>query len=106
MRLRRALPALAAALTVLLAAASAHAQYVPGPGLAPPPPPPPIFESVPPRPAPDLVWTPGRWVWDGVTWRWRHGRYRSKLGFRDMYVPGHWERDAGAGFRWIPGGMK
>ena len=94
------------ALALLLAPAVARAQFVPDSTFDQPPPPPPRFETVPPPPAPGLAWSAGKWVWDGITWRWRHGRYRSRLLARDAYRAGHWEQDAGAGFRWVPGTMQ
>jgi hypothetical protein len=94
------------ALATFLAAGAARAQFVPGSAFSQPPPPPPHFESVPPPPGPGFAWKPGRWMWDGVAWHWLHGMYVSKALVRDQYVPGHWEQDAGAGFRWIPGTMR
>lgn len=74
--------------------------------LAQPPPPAPIFESIPPSPGPGFRWVTGRWAWDGSQWRWHHGRYVSKLRYRDVYVPGHWQAHDGTGFTWVPGYMK
>lgn len=92
------------ALAVLLAAVAA------GPACAQdfgqPPPPPTPYESIPPSPGPLYHWVPGRWLWDGTTWHWRHGRFASTLRYRDMYVAGHWQAHDGTGFTWVPGHMK
>jgi hypothetical protein len=93
-------------LAAFLAAGTARAQFVPDSVITQPPPPAPRFESVPPPPGPGLAWSPGRWVWDGAAWRWFHGRYRSKLLARDMYIRGYWQRHAGAGFGWTPGTLR
>jgi hypothetical protein len=102
--MRRA-PALAV-VAVLLATGEARAQFVSGFTFAQPPPPAPRFDSVPPPPAAGYAWVPGRWRWDGSTWRWYHGRYRSKLLARDMYIRGYWQQHAGTGFGWTPGRLR
>ena len=97
---------LLAVVVALLATGSARAQFISGFTFAQPPPPAPRFETVPPPPAPGFVWASGRWRWDGTAWRWYHGRYRSKLLARDMYIRGYWQQHAGTGFGWTPGRLR
>jgi len=56
-----------------------------------PPPPPAYSETVPPPPAPNAVWSPGYWVFDGRSYRWVAGAWLIPPPGAHAYVPAHWE---------------
>jgi hypothetical protein len=74
--------------------------------VAPPPnpypqPPPPRVEVIPPPPRPQLVWEPGHWHWNGVTYAWVGGHYVERMAGR-RWQPPHWGWRGGS-WVWIPG---
>ncbi len=51
----------------------------PGEIMATSEPPEPVYEEPPPAPAPDHVWIPGYWNWDGGQWAWSYGYWRAPM---------------------------
>ena len=56
-------------------------------------------EFVPPPPSAAVIWQPGEWHWNGVTYVWRPGHYITRVAAYHHWVRGHWN---GAG-AWVPG---
>ena len=64
-------------------------------------PPPPIVEVRPPAPAPNHVWIPGYWHWNGSRHVWVGGRWSApRAGMR--WEPDHWEHN-GRAYRHVQG---
>ena len=62
---------------------------------APPPPPPAYTETVPPPPAPNAVWVPGYWTYDGRGYGWVAGVCEIPPPGAHAYVGAHWENQGG-----------
>ena len=79
------------------------AEPAPQPGpvaqAAPPPLPAEQAEFVPPPPSAAVIWQPGEWHWNGVTYVWRPGHYVTRVAAYHRWVRGHWN---GVGV-WVPG---
>ena len=56
------------------------------------PPPPAYQEAIPPAPAPNAVWIPGYWYYDGRGYAWVHGNWEVPPPNAHAYVSAHWER--------------
>jgi hypothetical protein len=87
MKLRTALCQLALATALLGAPAVASAQVAVGISVNLVPPAIPVYVQ-PPCPAPNLMWTPGYWAWNGTGYYW---------------VPGAWVPAPAPGLLWTPG---
>lgn len=62
---------------------------------APPPPPAPYAESVPASPAPNALWVPGYWAFDGQRYEWLGGSWQIPPPNARAYVVAHWENQGG-----------
>ena len=74
--------------------------------IAPGAPPPPRYEAVPPPPPGRgelVVWTHGRWRWDGAGWGWVPGHYIERPRREARWHEGHWDHRPG-GWVWVEGG--
>lgn len=69
---------------------------------APTAPPPPQPETPPPPPAPNYVWTPGHWSWNGTQYAWDSGSYVVPPTAAAHWTPGHWLQSP-AGWTWVAG---
>lgn len=59
---------------------------------APPPPPPEApVEAIPAPPAPNALWIPGSWMFDGRAYTWISGRWEIPPPHAQTYVAAHWE---------------
>jgi hypothetical protein len=56
-----------------------------------PTPPPTPAETVPLQPAPNAVWVPGYWIYNGHAFTWTSGRWEIPPPFAHAYVPAHSE---------------
>jgi hypothetical protein len=56
-----------------------------------PTPPPAPHETMPAPPAPNAVWVPGFWIYDGRTYTWMSGRWELPPPLARAYVPAHSE---------------
>jgi outer membrane protein with glycine zipper/YXWGXW repeat-containing protein len=70
---------------------------------APPPPPaqPPVVDVVTPSPAPNALWVPGYWSYDGRAYSWIVGHWEMPPPNVHAYVVAHWERQP-QGYAFIP----
>lgn len=70
---------------------------------APPlmPPPPQMAEVVPVAPAPDALWIPGAWSFDGRAYAWFAGHWEIPPPNARTFVTAHWERMGGR-YGWLP----
>ncbi len=60
---------------------------------APPPAPPtPASEAVTPSPAPNALWVPGYWSYDGYRYNWVAGHWEIPPPNARAYVVAHWEQ--------------
>jgi hypothetical protein len=62
---------------------------------APPPPPAPPAETIPTAPAPNALWIPGYWTFDGTRYTWTGGRWEIPPPNARTYVAAHWENQGG-----------
>jgi hypothetical protein len=53
-------------------------------------------------PAPEHVWSPGYYRWDGAGYIWVAGHWEARPRARAVWVPGHW-RHTRHGWYWIEG---
>lgn len=60
-------------------------------------------ETVPVAPSPGLVWVPGRWEWNGVSWTWYAGYYAAAPVVGATWIPGYWKQGLLGNWRWIEG---
>jgi hypothetical protein len=71
--------------------------YYPAPGYsrvvteAPPAPPAPPAETITAPPAPNALWIPGYWTFDGARYTWTAGHWEVPPPNARTYVAGHWE---------------
>ena len=65
-------------------------------------PPAPVVETVPPPPAPDTVWTPGYWSWNGVKYVWVPGQYVVAPFPDAIWIGGRWV-PRGGHWTWVDG---
>ena len=86
------------ALLLLSASAMAQSTVV----IAPSAPPPIRQETVPPAPAPDVVWQSGHWAWNGAQYVWVNGVYVARPRPQVAWVPGHWDQTP-TGYTWVDG---
>jgi len=56
------------------------------------PPPPAYQETIPAPPAPNAVWIPGYWSYDGRGYAWVRGNWEVPPPLAHTYVAAHWER--------------
>ena len=68
----------------------------------PPAPPPPQTENVPPSPAPNAVWIPGYWNYDGRGYAWAGGHWEIPPPMARAYMAAHWE-NRGNQYVYVPG---
>ena len=54
-------------------------------------PPPAPADPIPPQPAPNAIWAPGFWIYDGRTYTWMAGRWEIPPPLARTYVPAHSE---------------
>lgn len=65
----------------------------------PPPPPPAPAENIPAPPAPNALWIPGSWLFDGRAYAWMGGHWEIPPPNAHTYVAAHWEtRPSGPAF--------
>lgn len=62
---------------------------------APPPPPAPPTETITAAPAPNALWIPGYWTYDGARYGWTSGRWEIPPANAHTYVAAHWENQGG-----------
>lgn len=62
----------------------------------PPPPPPQISETVTAPPAPNALWVPGYWSFDGARYTWFAGHWEIPPPNAHAYVAAHWENRGNA----------
>ncbi|MBV8147567.1 MAG: YXWGXW repeat-containing protein [Candidatus Eremiobacteraeota bacterium] len=79
---------LAAALLFAAIPAPSSAQLFVGFTVGVPPPELPVYNTIPPAPAPNYMWTPGYWAWGSYGYYW---------------VPGTWVMAPQTGYYWTPG---
>jgi len=65
-------------------------------------PPAPVVETPPPPPAPQAVWTPGYWSWNGVRYVWVPGRYVVPPFPGAVWIGGRWVAH-GPAWVWVDG---
>ncbi len=58
---------------------------------APPPAPAPLSEVIPAAPAPNALWVPGYWDYNGSTYTWTTGHWETPPPMATTYVAAHWE---------------
>jgi hypothetical protein len=63
---------------------------------SPPAPPAPLADTVTPSPAPNALWVPGYWDFNGTTYTWTAGHWEIPPPMSTTYVAAHWETRAGA----------
>lgn len=64
-------------------------------------PPPPATDTVTPSPAPNAVWIPGYWSFDGSNYMWVAGHWEIPPPNARSYIAAHWENQ-GAGYFFVP----
>jgi hypothetical protein len=69
----------------------------------PPVPAPPMTEVIPPSPAPNALWLPGYWSYDGARYLWTQGRWEIPPPGVQTYVAAHWESRSSGAFVFVPG---
>jgi hypothetical protein len=62
-----------------------------GYAVPPAPPPPPTTEVVSAPPAPNALWVPGYWSFDGYRYAWRAGHWEIPPPTAHAYIAAHWE---------------
>jgi hypothetical protein len=70
--------------------------------VAPTAPPASQAETPPPAPAPNYVWEPGHWSWNGMQYIWQPGKYIERPTVSATFVSGHWEQHPN-GWVWVQG---
>lgn len=70
---------------------------------APQAPPPPRVEATPAAPAPQMVWVPGYWQWDGARFVWIAGRWDLPRQQGATWQAPSWRAGAGGGAVFVPG---
>jgi hypothetical protein len=65
------------------------------------PPPPAVADVVPPAPAPNALWIPGYWTYDGARYTWVAAHWEMPPPNAHAYVVAHWE-DRGSAYAFIP----
>ena len=68
----------------------------------PPPGPPPAADNIPPSPAPNALWIPGYWSYDGVRYGWMAGHWEIPPPNARTYMAAHWENQ-GNGYAFVQG---
>jgi hypothetical protein len=68
----------------------------------PPPGPPPGQQIIPAAPAPNALWIPGYWSYDGYRYTWAVGHWEIPPPNARSYVAAHWE-NRGNGFAFVEG---
>src|SRR2546423_359808 len=68
----------------------------------PPPRPPPQAEAMPPAPAPNALWIPGYWNYDGRGYSWAGGHWEIPPPMARSYIAAHWE-NRGSQYVYVPG---
>jgi Glycine zipper/WXXGXW repeat (2 copies) len=68
---------------------------------APPPPPPQVTETVSAPPAPNALWVPGYWAFNGNSYTWLAGHWEIPPPNVRAYVAAHWE-DRREGYVYVP----
>jgi hypothetical protein len=69
---------------------------------AAPQPPPAPAENIGPAPAPNAVWVPGFWIYDGRSYTWNAGKWEVPPPNAHSYVAAHWAPQ-GSGYVYVPG---
>ncbi len=67
-----------------------------------PPPPPQVTETVGPAPAPNALWIPGYWDYNGAGYTWAQGHWEIPPPTSQSYVAAHWE-NRGGGYVFVRG---
>jgi hypothetical protein len=67
-----------------------------------PPPPRPVSEAVSAPPAPNALWIPGFWSYDGRGYTWIGGHWEIPPPNARSYVAAHWQNQGG-GYAYVPG---
>jgi len=62
---------------------------------APPPPPAPPAENITAPPAPNALWIPGYWIYNGSQYSWSGGHWEVPPANARTYVAAHWENQGG-----------
>jgi hypothetical protein len=88
MRARASFFFIVAALLFAAIPAPSNAQFMVGFTIGVPPPALPVYDTIPPAPAPNYMWTPGYWAWGPAGYYW---------------VPGTWVLAPQPGYLWTPG---
>jgi hypothetical protein len=76
-----------------------------GATVAPKAPPASKFETIPPYPSPNSVWSPGYWSWQDNRWEWVSGSWISRPHAGALWTNGHWTK-SGNNWKWIPGSWR
>jgi hypothetical protein len=63
---------------------------------SPPPAPAPLTDVVTPCPAPNALWVPGYWDYNGSGYTWTAGHWEIPPPATTTYVASHWETRNGA----------
>ncbi len=68
-----------------------------------PPIPPVLAEQVPvpPRSSVVLIWQPGHYDWNGVTYSWVSGKWVERTGHGTLWQDGYWRQSADTS-TWVP----
>lgn len=64
-------------------------------------PPPPATDMVTPSPAPNAVWIPGYWSYNGNSYAWVAGHWEIPPPNSHSYIAAHWENQ-GSGYFFVP----
>jgi hypothetical protein len=67
----------------------------------PPTPPPPATDTVTASPAPNAVWIPGYWSFNGNNYAWVPGHWELPPPNSHSYIAAHWENQ-GSGYFFVP----
>jgi hypothetical protein len=90
------------AVFLLAIPAPSNAQVTIGLTIGQPPPPLPVYNSIPPAPYPNYMWTPGYWAWGPAGYYWVPGTWVAPPQTGLYWTPGYWGW-TGSGYGWNDG---
>jgi hypothetical protein len=79
-----------------------QAQVTIGFTIGQPPPPLPVYNTIPPAPYPNYMWTPGYWAWGPAGYYWVPGTWVAPPQTGLYWTPGYWGW-TGSGYGWNAG---